>query len=136
MEENGLSGEFGSLRLPMRESAPSVIVKATVKGVEYVEFCRHALDQMNVRGITIDEAIQAIRKPTRRIAQTQPGRTRVRKHRSSTEAVDVVYETFPDRLIVVTAIALTVPKRRRKVTFQRKPRPLGEMAKGVYDGVV
>jgi hypothetical protein len=105
MEGNG-SSPF-STRLRGQGKAPfrGRLIRANLKGKRLVEICSHALDRMRERGVEAEEVLRAIRKPTRTIYKDGI-RRRVRKHRSASTAVDVVYETDDDRLIVVTVIVL------------------------------
>ena len=77
-------------QLHLRRSRPGKVIPAKIAGHTHVMFCRHALDRMIQRRVTEKEVLDAIRKPTKSGLPTQPGRQRVRKTRSSTEAVDVV----------------------------------------------
>jgi hypothetical protein len=104
MADNGLSEFSSHLRGPGKQPFRGKLIRVKLKGKGLVEICSHALNRMKERGISIDEVIRAIRKPTRTGLPTAAPRHRVRKHRSPTEAIDVVYEIEDDRIIVVTAI--------------------------------
>ena len=98
--------ERHSSQLRFRRSLPGKVIQAKIGAHTQVEFCRHALDRMIQRRVTEKEVVDAIRKPTKSGLPTQPGRQRVRKTRSSTEAVDVVYASKGTTIIVVTVIVL------------------------------
>jgi hypothetical protein len=89
------------------------LIRVRLKGKAILEIPSHALDRMKQRGISVDEVIRAIRKPSRSGLPTEPPRRRVRKHRSPSEAIDVVYELDADRIIVVTAFPVPVSKNRK-----------------------
>jgi hypothetical protein len=76
-------------------------------GKSKVEFCYHALEQMKIRGISERQVLAAIRYPDETGLPTQPHRERVRKFKNPKRAIDVVYEVWPDRIVVVT----TFPKK-------------------------
>ena len=80
------------------------LVEFHVLGVDLVEFSIHADKQMKSRGITEAEALRVLKSPQETGLPTQIMRHRVRRYRSRKIAVDVVYEMYPDRVIVVTAI--------------------------------
>jgi hypothetical protein len=93
----------------------SKIVDASVRGYDHVEFTRHAVDRMKQRGVTEQQAINAIRSPTRKGLRTQPGRKRFRKIRpGGTTAVDVVFKELADRILVVTVIVVSLRRKRRR----------------------
>ena len=98
--------EWQSAPLRFRRSLPGKVISAKIAGHSEVAFCRHALDRMAQRRVTEKEVLDAIRKPTKSGLPTQPGRQRVRKNRSSTEAVDVVYVSIGTTIMVVTVIVL------------------------------
>jgi hypothetical protein len=106
MADNGTSHFSNRLRGPGKAPFRGKLVRVKLKGKPLLEICSHALERMKERGISVDEVIHAIRKPTRTGLPTPPPRRRVRKHRTRSEAVDVVYEVETDRIIVVTAILI------------------------------
>ena len=85
------------------------VVAFRVLGVEFVEFSLHADKQMLSRGITDAEVVRVLKSPQETGLPTQIMRKRVRRYRGRKAAVDVVYETYPDRVIVVTAILKEFP---------------------------
>jgi len=89
-----------------KNSPPGKIVHLDILGKPQIEFPRHALDRMSERGVTEEEVLDAILKPDGRGLPTRKGRHRVRKQRNSRIAVDVVYETLPDRVRVITIITV------------------------------
>lgn len=80
------------------------VVVANVLGFRKVEFTRHAILQMKIRGITEQEVLNTLRKPQETGLPTNILRERVRRFRSRKIAVDVVFERLADRIVVVTAI--------------------------------
>jgi hypothetical protein len=106
MADNGTSRFSSRLRGPGKAPFHGKLIHVKLKGKLLLEICSHALERMKERGISVDEVIRAIRKPTRTGLPTPPPRRRVRKQRSRSEAVDVVYEMETDRIIVVTAILI------------------------------
>lgn len=112
MDGNGLSPFSTRFRGPGKAPFHGKLVRTNLKGKRLVEICSHALDRMKERGISTEDVLRAIRKPTRTIYKDAL-RRRVRKHRTASIAVDVVYETEQDRLIVVTVIDVLVSRGSR-----------------------
>ncbi|MBI1903890.1 MAG: DUF4258 domain-containing protein [Planctomycetia bacterium] len=79
-------------------------------GKTIVEFCFHALEQMQIRGISERDVLATIRHPDEIGLPTQPNRERVRKFKKPTKAIDVVYEERDDRIVVVTAFPKKFPR--------------------------
>ncbi len=82
------------------------IVRASVLGRNKVEFCMHALDQMEIRDISEQEVIRTIQQPTRsglKVNPPLPFRRHVRRDISPTKSIDVIYEELLDRIVVITA---------------------------------
>lgn len=95
-----------------RKSPPGRMLQESLLGRDFVEFSSHSLSRMRERGIAEEDVIAAIENPTRRNLPTQEGRRRVRKNRSSTTAVDVVYIVDDDRISVITAMLITIPRKK------------------------
>jgi len=86
---------------------PNLVLTIRVLNYDMIEFWWHALDRMNMRGITREDVIEAIEDPTTKGLPTKPGRSRIRKAFPSTgKIIDVVYDEKPDRLRVITAYEL------------------------------
>jgi hypothetical protein len=82
----------------------SLVLKIRLLNYDTVEFWGHALDRMEMRGITRDDVIEAIEDPTTKGLPTRAGRSRIRKAFPSTgKIIDVIYDERPDRLRVITA---------------------------------
>ena len=81
--------------IPGREVARSVL------GYKKVWFTAHALQRMKQRRVTEAQVFAVLKHPTAQGLKTQPGRQRWRRH-----GVDVVFERWPDRLCIVTVIAI------------------------------
>ena len=77
-----------------------------------MEFCRHALIQMEIRGIKAADVIRALRGPTETGLPCDMFRTRIRRQISRYKALDVVYEERDDRILVITAITIDLKPRR------------------------
>jgi len=89
----------------------SLFLKVKLLGFDTVEFISHALKQMEMRGITADQVIRAMRNPTETGLPTQMYRFRIRRHIGRDQALDVVYEELLDRIRVVTAFIKDFRKR-------------------------
>ncbi len=89
-----------------------MVIRENVLGKSAVEFCRHALDQMEIRGISADDVIRALRSPTETGLPCDMFRSRIRRQVSRLKALDVVYEERDDRILVITAITIDLKKRR------------------------
>ena len=94
------------------QEQPSRIVEVdpALLGKSKVEFPYHCLEQMKTRQITEREVLAAVRYPDETGLPTQENRERVRKFKKPTKAIDVVYEVWPDRVVVVTAFPKKFPK--------------------------
>ena len=86
--------------------AKGVIVPISINGKNKLEWTGHALAQMKLRGITQAEVLKIIESPSETGLPTQIMRHRVRRYRSLKKAVDVVYEIWGDKIVVITAILL------------------------------
>ena len=91
----------------------SKFIKVSILGRQKLELVGHALLQMSIRGISEQDVIRTIRNPTRTGLRTKPSRKRVRRHKSTYKAIDVVYEELPDRIRVITAIAITLRRPKK-----------------------
>lgn len=91
----------------------SLILHPTKKllGHGVVEFIPHALRQMKIRGITADQVMDAIRRPTETGLPTQMYRSRIRRQMDRDRALDVVYEELIDRVRVITAFVKEFKKK-------------------------
>jgi Domain of unknown function (DUF4258) len=69
---------------------------------------------MKERGISEFEVLKTMREPDQTGLTTQPGRKRVRWHKTSRVAIDVVYEEDVDHLRVVTVVKTIKPIARRR----------------------
>ena len=68
---------------------------------------------MKIRGLTRDEVLRTIREPEVTGLPTQSGRHRHRRYRSEKRAVDVIFEDGDDRVVVVTAMIVTLRTKDR-----------------------
>ena len=103
------------------ERRKAKVVRAKLLGFDKVEFLAHALEQMEVRIITQEQVLAAIRETEEAGLPTQPGRIRVRRSIDTFRYVDVIYSLEKDRVLVVTAISIQksepsplVTRRKRK----------------------
>ena len=87
-----------------------------ILGFSKIEICRHAQDRMKQRNVSLAEIMKAIKMPDRTGLPTQPNRMRVRWNRTTLWAVDIVYDTIPDRVRVITVIVVKRPLVDRKKT--------------------
>lgn len=89
-----------------------VDVDPPLLGKTKVLLTAHALQQMDIRGITARQVLQVIRNP-HEFHDADMGRVRARRIRSGgTGAIDVVYELDLEQVIVVTAISRSWKKKR------------------------
>ena len=96
------------------DKMPGVVVECELlRGYTKVEFSIHALEQMKIRGLTRDEVLKTIREPQKTGLPTQPKRQRFRRYRRENRATDVVFEEWDDRIIVVTAMIVSLRKKDR-----------------------
>ncbi len=96
-------GPQGSGPFRKRKAKSGLTLFVHVLTYEKIEFCRHSLDRMKMRGVTRDEVIEAINDPTSTGHKTRPGRSRIRKaFASSGKMIDVVYDEIEDRVRVIT----------------------------------
>ena len=102
------------------DSAPSIssghgkVCRCSIRGREILEFSYHALYQMRDRGLTEEQVIQVIREPEETGLPTPGNRYRFRRYKTPRKAVDVVFEESHDRVIVVTAMKVTLNKKRSR----------------------
>jgi hypothetical protein len=93
----------------------------SILGFSVLEFTGHALEQMQIRGITEEEVIEVLKNPTEKGLPTQPDRHRVRRNKNARIAIDVVYEEEGQTLLVVTAIDVQRQlSRQRRLVERRK----------------
>src|SRR5438132_13202939 len=67
----------------------------------------HAQQQMEIRGITLEDVLRTLRQPTSKVPQTQPGRQRLRWNKTARVAIDVVSMPIENELHIVTVIKVT-----------------------------
>lgn len=101
----------------VRRPKQGKVVRASVLGVQFVEFTYHALARMNNRGITEQDVLSALRNPTETGLAAEPGSEHVRWKKDRRTIVDVVYALTADRVGIITAWknkpSLFRPTRRR-----------------------
>ena len=98
----------------MGEKVPGIVMECEpLRGVSKVEFTSHAIDQMRIRNLTKEEVLRTIRDPQVTGLPTQKNRQRFRRLRSGKRALDVVFEEHKDRIIVVTAMIVSLRKKHR-----------------------
>jgi hypothetical protein len=90
---------------PLRH-APGEEVKHSVLGYSRVWFTRHAIDRMNERNVSREEALSVLEHPTQKGLKTQRGRFRWRKKRTAGTSIDVVFEKWPDKVCIVTVMVI------------------------------
>jgi hypothetical protein len=94
------------------------VIRASVLGVQVVEFTYHALARMNNRGITEEDVLSAVRSPTQTGLGAEPGKEHVRWQKDLRTFIDVVYAKMADRVGIITAWktkrGLIRPTRRRR----------------------
>lgn len=96
------------------ELKPGTVVDCeTLRGFTKVEFSVHATQQMKIRGLTREEVLKTIRDPEKTGLPTQEGRFRFRRFRTNTRAIDVVFEEWVDRIVVVTAMIVSLRTKDR-----------------------
>src|SRR5687767_15317973 len=95
-----------------RPGRPSESMEVEVLGKSTVEFCGHALTQMELRGITKDEVLWALRGPTETGLPTDMFHFRIRRQINPKKALDVVYEERKDKILIVTAFKKEFGKRK------------------------
>jgi hypothetical protein len=96
------------------ELKPGIVVECeSLRGFTKVEFCIHAIEQMKIRGLTREDVLRTIREPELTDLHTQDGRFRFRRYRTEKRAIDVVFEETADRIIVVTAMIVTLRTKHR-----------------------
>lgn len=74
-----------------------------IMGCDHLEFCPHALDRMIQRGITRDDIIQALKKPSKRNLRSDPPKKRISWRKPDGTELNVVFVLKPKKLVVVTA---------------------------------
>jgi len=89
-------------------------VDAKVGRYNFIEVCTHALEQMKIRSVRMDQVVDVLQSPDEVDLPTQAGRKRYRKSISTHRWADVVFEEASDRLVVITVISIQ----------KEKPRPL------------
>jgi Domain of unknown function (DUF4258) len=99
--------------LPQGEKRPGLIVACDLRGYSKVEFSDHALSQMKIRVLTREEVLETIRNPELKGLPTQPHRLRYRRYRGTKRAIDVVFEEWDDRIVVVTAMIVSLKTKDR-----------------------
>lgn len=95
------------------EKKLGLVIDCELRGFSKVEFFDHALAQMKIRGLTQSEVLETIRNPDATGLPTQTNRFRFRKYRGQKRAVDVVFEEWNDRLVVVTAMIVSLKTKDR-----------------------
>ncbi len=111
MKGNGRPAK--AVKLEFGEGKPGLIVECELRGFSKVEFSDHSLSQMKIRGLTRDEVLEIIRNPEVTDLPTQPDRFRFRRFRGNNRAVDVVFEEWADRLVIVTAMIVSLRTKDR-----------------------
>lgn len=92
-----------------KETSRIVDMNSAVLGRTRLELVGHARMQMKTREIGIGDIIHTIKSPVETDLPTQAGRKRYRWNKTIAQAIDVVFEILPDRLRIITVIAI---KRR------------------------
>lgn len=101
-----------------RETSKVIDLPSPILGKTRLELVGHARIQMKVRGIDTSDILTTLSKPDRTDLPTQAGRKRYRRSRvGGGMEVDVVFEELPDRIRVITAIAI-----ERRLINRRKPK--------------
>jgi len=105
-----------SVSLPqIGEKVPGIVIDCEpLRGFTKVEFTTHAIEQMKIRNLTRDEVLKTIRDPQETGLRTQANRQRFRRYRSKKRALDVIFEEHEDRIIVVTAMIVSLRGKDRQ----------------------
>ena len=95
---------------------PAFVVERELLGRTRVEFTIHAADRMKERRVTAEQVVDAIAAPDEEDLPVDqdggvgsPDRFRVRKFLGKDSALDVVYELWPEAVVVVS----TYSRKRR-----------------------
>jgi hypothetical protein len=92
----------------------SKVINYRLLGSDFVEFGYHALQRMKQRDISEQDVLRAVENPDERLPVNQPGRLRVRWHKTTMIAIDVVYEQQGNRVGIVTAVKFQKHLARRR----------------------
>ena len=78
------------------------IIRASVLGVQLVEFTYHALRRMSSRGVTEQDLLSTVRNPTETGLPAEPGNDHVRWQKDRRTFIDVIYSKKADRVGIIT----------------------------------
>jgi Domain of unknown function (DUF4258) len=84
-----------------------IVLNYKLRGKELVELTTHVLARMKQRGISQQDVLNAIEKPTKSVPQTQVGGLRFRWQKTARTFIDVIFEDGKDRVIVITAVKIS-----------------------------
>ena len=85
----------------------SIVLNHKLRGKDLVELTGHALKRMKQRGVSQEDVLNTIEKPTKSMPTTQIGRLRFRWQKTPRTSIDVVFEDGKDRVIVVTVVKIS-----------------------------
>jgi hypothetical protein len=113
MKGNGKPTPKGSVS-QVGGKLPGLVIKCPrMRGFTKIEFSEHALQQMKIRGITQGDVLNTISNPAKTGLPTPSPRKRFRRYISNTRSIDVVFEDMKDRMVVVTAMKVSLKTRER-----------------------
>jgi hypothetical protein len=95
----------------IRPGGELLTVDPPLNGKDKVEFGRHSLVQMEIRGISREDVLETLRCPTETGLPCDMFRSRVRRRLGRYKALDVVFEERDDRWLVITAMVKEFPKK-------------------------
>jgi Domain of unknown function (DUF4258) len=94
------------------------VIKASILGVQLVEFTHHALERMRAREVAEEDVLKAVQNPTTTGLKAESGHEHVRWEKDRRTLIDVVYTKKADRIGIISAWktkrSLIRPVRRRK----------------------
>ncbi len=103
-------GESGFRSMPSKKSR---LIRASVLGVELVDLTYHAQLRMNMREITVEDLLSALRHPTETGLPAEPGTERYRWRKDRRTFIDVVFARKSNRVGIVTVWKTTRSLIRR-----------------------
>ena len=91
-------------------------LKDPILGYDKIQVIGHAQDRLVDWGLTIDDALLALKSPDETDLPTTAGRERVRRHKTIRTSVDVVFEKLDDviSIVIVIKIERRLTRRGRK----------------------
>lgn len=104
---------FSPLEKRKKTGDPKIIeVKDAILGRNRIIFIGHAQERLTDWGLDYEDALKVLRDPDDTNGKTADGRKRYRRNKTDRVAVDVVFEEFPEDIVVITVIK--IPRRMIK----------------------